>query len=177
MYALLAAATVSEKCGRVPAFINAISFGAGSERKRQHTVEYIASSAAGFYILDTRLTTSMVAKMMYIWCIVVLGALTRLTARKSSPVSAWSSRFRPRSDMGALDVELLLAVFGALTRLKAPATWARPGIASLKPLDSGGCGDAAGAVELAAPRRREAGAAGKRQPNRWVSMGDWSRAF
>lgn len=80
IYALLAAATVTEKCGRVPALINAISFGAGTERKRQHTVEYIASSGAGFYVLDTRLTTSMVVKMMYIWCIVVLGALTRLAA-------------------------------------------------------------------------------------------------
>lgn len=35
VYALLAAAAVSEKCGRVPALINAMSFGAGTERKRQ----------------------------------------------------------------------------------------------------------------------------------------------
>jgi len=80
IYALLAVAAVSEKCARVPALINAIPFGAGTERTRQHTVEYIASSAAGFYVLDTRLTTSMVVKMMYICCIVVLGALTRLAS-------------------------------------------------------------------------------------------------
>lgn len=65
IYTLLVTATVSEKCARVPALINAISFGAGTERRRQHTVEYISSSAAGFYVLDTRLTTSMVVKMMY----------------------------------------------------------------------------------------------------------------
>lgn len=79
IYALLAAAAVSEKCARVPALINAMSFGRGTERKRQHTVEYITSSAAGFYLLDTRLATSMVVKMMYIWCIVALGAMTRLS--------------------------------------------------------------------------------------------------
>lgn len=79
-YALLVAAMVSERCARVPAFVNAISFGPGTERMRQHTVDYITSSAAGFYVCDTRLTTSMVTKMIYIWCIVVAGGLTRLVA-------------------------------------------------------------------------------------------------
>lgn len=68
---------------RVPAFVNAVSFGPGTERARQHTVDYIASSAAGFYVLDTRLTTAMVVKMTYIWCIVVVAAFTRLAG--SSP--------------------------------------------------------------------------------------------
>lgn len=81
IYALLVAAMVSERCGRIPAFVNAISFGPGTERMRQHTVDYITSSAAGFYVFDTRLTTSMVTKMMYIWCIVVAGGLTRLVAQ------------------------------------------------------------------------------------------------
>lgn len=79
IYALLVAATVSEKCGRVPAFINAFPFGPGTDRQRQHIVEYIAYSGAGFYILDTRLTTSIVAKMTYVWCIVVVGAWTKFS--------------------------------------------------------------------------------------------------
>lgn len=78
IYALLVAAMVSEKCCRIPAFINLICFGPGTERMRQHTVDYIASSAAGFYVFDTRLTMSMVVKMTYVWCIVVVGTLTRL---------------------------------------------------------------------------------------------------
>jgi len=79
IYSLLAAAMVSEKCGRIPAFINAISFGDGTDRLRQHTVDYIASSAAGFYVLDTRLTMSMAVKMTYVWCMVVVGAFTQLS--------------------------------------------------------------------------------------------------
>lgn len=35
IYALLVAAMVSEKCVRIPAFINAISFGPGTDRTRQ----------------------------------------------------------------------------------------------------------------------------------------------
>mmetsp|Transcript_111296 Transcript_111296/g.321830 ORF Transcript_111296/g.321830 Transcript_111296/m.321830 type:complete len:651 (+) Transcript_111296:50-2002(+) len=83
LYALLLAATVTEKCVRVPALINAISFGSGTERARQYTVDYIAMSAAGFYIYDTRLNTAMVIKFMYVWCIVVTGVLTRM--RMSGP--------------------------------------------------------------------------------------------
>lgn len=77
-YVLLLASTISEKCSRVPALINAISFGDGTERARQHTVDYISSSAAGFYIFGVRLTTSMVVKLMYVWCIVAVGLLTRM---------------------------------------------------------------------------------------------------
>lgn len=80
IYALMLAATVSEKCARVPALINAISFGPGTERARQHTVEYIKRSDAGFYVFDTRLTTTMVIKFMYAWCIVVVGLLTQLAS-------------------------------------------------------------------------------------------------
>lgn len=38
VYALLTAASVSEKCMRIPAFVNSISFGPGTERLRQDTV-------------------------------------------------------------------------------------------------------------------------------------------
>jgi len=83
LYALLLASMVSEKCTRVPALVNAISFGEGSDRARQHTVDYIASSAAGFYVFDTRLTSAMVVKTIYVLCIVVVGVLTRIASTDS----------------------------------------------------------------------------------------------
>lgn len=82
LYALLLASTISEKCARVPALVNAISFGAETYRARQHTVDYITSSAAGFYVFGMRLTTSTVAKFMYIWCIIAVGLLTRWASQE-----------------------------------------------------------------------------------------------
>lgn len=78
VYALLVAATVAQKCARVPAFVNTIAFGPGTEHTRQRAVDYVASSAAGLYILDTRLTALFVARLMCAWCIV--GAGLRLVA-------------------------------------------------------------------------------------------------
>lgn len=54
LYMFCVAAQVSEQCARVPALVNTISFGIGTERERQHTVDYITSSAAGFYIFGAR---------------------------------------------------------------------------------------------------------------------------
>lgn len=79
-YVLLLAALVSEKCARVPALINALSFGPGTDRTRQHTVDYIMSSAAGFYVFGMRLTTAMVLKFMYTWSIIAIGLVTRLVS-------------------------------------------------------------------------------------------------
>jgi len=78
LYVLMLAGTISEQCARVPALINAISFGEGMERARQDTVDYITSSAAGFYVFGMRLTTGVIVKFMYFWCIVVVGLLTRM---------------------------------------------------------------------------------------------------
>lgn len=55
---------MSEKSACVPALINAVSFGPGTELERQQTVDFVTSSAAGFYIFDMRLTTARVAKFM-----------------------------------------------------------------------------------------------------------------
>lgn len=82
LYVLLSAATISGKCGRLPALVNAISFGAGTERARQHTVDYISSSAAGFYVYDVRLMTSTVLKFVYVWCVVAVGLLSRLASSR-----------------------------------------------------------------------------------------------
>lgn len=77
LYSLLLSAMISEKCARVPALVNSLCFGEGTERARQHTVDYITSSGAGFYVFGMRLTTTVVAKFVYVWCVVVVGLLTR----------------------------------------------------------------------------------------------------
>lgn len=71
------AALITDKCTRVPALINSLNFGPGTERSRQHTIDYIVSSAAGFYVCDARLTTTMVFKFMYGWSVVAIGLSTK----------------------------------------------------------------------------------------------------
>lgn len=78
LYVLVVAATISEKCARVPSLVNAVSFGSGTDRARQRTVDYITSSAAGFYIFGLRLTMGMVLKLMYVWCIVAFYVMPRV---------------------------------------------------------------------------------------------------
>jgi len=70
------AAAVTDKCIRVPALVNALHFGPGTDRMKQHIVEYIVNSAAGFYVCDVRMTTEMTLKFMYTWSIVVFGIST-----------------------------------------------------------------------------------------------------
>lgn len=78
LYMLFFASTITEQCSRVPSLINAISFGEGTELERQHTVDYITNSAAGFYLFGMRLTTAVVVKFIYFWVIVVMGVITKL---------------------------------------------------------------------------------------------------
>mmetsp|Transcript_115229 Transcript_115229/g.225989 ORF Transcript_115229/g.225989 Transcript_115229/m.225989 type:complete len:319 (-) Transcript_115229:103-1059(-) len=80
LYLIVMAAAISEKCTRVPALINAISFGPGTSRERQHVVDYINSSAAGFYVFGVRLSTGMVMKFAYGWCVVAVGLITKFNA-------------------------------------------------------------------------------------------------
>lgn len=96
LYSLLLAAMVSEKSARVPELINAVSFGPGTDLARQQTVDYATSSAAGFYVFDMRLTMARVIKFMYVWCIVVIGVLTRGWKEGAGQVARWKEgqRFR-----------------------------------------------------------------------------------
>jgi len=71
------AAAITDKCMRVPALINSLSFGIGKERERQHLVEYIAHSAAGFYICDIRLSLGMVTKFVYVWSVILFSFVGR----------------------------------------------------------------------------------------------------
>jgi len=87
LHVLYLASMISEKCACVPPLVNAISFGAGSDRERQRTVEYIKNSAAGFYVFNLRLTMSTVLKLMYVWCFVAMGQFSRLDS--SGDVVSW----------------------------------------------------------------------------------------
>jgi len=80
LYVVFVSATISEKCARVPALVNAISFGPGSEQARQQVVDYIVSSAAGFYVFGVRLNTAIVLKFAYGWAVIAVGLFTRLLA-------------------------------------------------------------------------------------------------
>jgi len=79
-YLLLLTANITERCKNVPPLVNATDFGPGTSRDRQDVVDYISSSAAGFYVCGVRLTTTMVFKLMYACCIVVLSFITRMVA-------------------------------------------------------------------------------------------------
>merc|ERR1712032_1152460 len=65
----LCAAGVTDKCARVPALVNSLSFGNDLDHDRQYVVEYIIHSAAGFYVFEVRLTSAMVLKFCYLSCV------------------------------------------------------------------------------------------------------------
>lgn len=77
-YMLFLAAAISDKCSRVPALVNAVAFGEEMGIERQRAVDYIASSAAGFYVLGMRLTTAVVVKLVYVCVVVVAGLVTKM---------------------------------------------------------------------------------------------------
>lgn len=74
------AALVTDKCVRIPSLINSLSFGPGTDRVKQHTVEYIMNSAAGFYVCDVRLTTATALKVMYMWSVIAFTMGTKVLA-------------------------------------------------------------------------------------------------
>jgi len=79
-YMISTAATVSEKCIRVPALINAVDFGPGTDIERHHVVNYIVRSGAGFHIFGVCLSMGIVLKFAYAWCVIAVGLVTRVAA-------------------------------------------------------------------------------------------------
>jgi len=77
-------ATVTERCARVPAFMNSLSFGTDLDTERLYLVEYIAHSAAGFYVFDVRLTAAMALKFSYLCCVVAFAVATNMLASSTS---------------------------------------------------------------------------------------------
>jgi hypothetical protein len=80
LYVLLRAATVTEKCSRVPSLINSIAIDCHTQeldRDAFAIVDYVTNSAAGFYVKGVRLRYFMVLKLMYFLGIALLTLVTR----------------------------------------------------------------------------------------------------
>jgi hypothetical protein len=76
---LFGAAAVSEKCSRVPPLVNSLVFDENPiDYERQYMVQYITSSAAGFYVKGVRLTSTMVLKLTYGMIIVTFTLVTKV---------------------------------------------------------------------------------------------------
>jgi len=73
---LFRAASVTDKCVRLPMLINSLSC-AQVDPNRQYVIEFINNSAAGFYVFECRLSTAVALKSMYVFCGVVFAFATR----------------------------------------------------------------------------------------------------
>lgn len=72
------AAAVTEKCLRVPSLINAsILQGNEVDHENQYIVQYIAHSAAGFYVKGVRLNTTWALKLLYLFGVLLFSLLTQ----------------------------------------------------------------------------------------------------
>jgi len=69
------AASVTEKCFRVPPMVNSVLLEPDKyiDEDRQYLVTFIANSHAGFYVKGTRFTFSMLARFCYLYGTVMCG--------------------------------------------------------------------------------------------------------
>jgi hypothetical protein len=83
---LFCAASVTEKCSRVPALVNSAAFmdeedvaedESALDVDRQYLVQYIVQSEAGFYIYGIRLDSEFVLKVAYVLAILVYAVITQ----------------------------------------------------------------------------------------------------
>lgn len=76
---LLASATsITDKCMRVPAFVNSLGPDIALDQARLYLVHYVVYSNAGFYTYGVRLHSGLVLRLFYAGCAIVFGAATRL---------------------------------------------------------------------------------------------------
>jgi len=74
-HSFLRAASVTDRCARVPSLVNSFCF--DLDNQRRHIVEYIVQSDAGFYVFEVRLTTGMALKFGYFMCVVAFTLATK----------------------------------------------------------------------------------------------------
>jgi len=72
------AASVTEKCVRVPALINSCNFGNAIDETRQYIVQYVEQSAAGFYVCDIRLTSHITMKFAHVLLVLLVTLGTKM---------------------------------------------------------------------------------------------------
>lgn len=66
-YTVFRAAAITEQCNRVPALVNSWVFEERElDREKQHVVQHIMHSFAGFYVKGIRLNASVAFKMSYL---------------------------------------------------------------------------------------------------------------
>jgi len=76
---IMRASEVTSKCSRIPAFVNSLDLGCGShiDHEREYMVNYMKSSAAGFYVADLYFTPEVAFKILYFASI---GSLALMSA-------------------------------------------------------------------------------------------------
>jgi len=80
------AAMVTQKCWQAPALMTSLAGeGVATSAERQHLIQCLLQSNAGFYVRGVRLTVFMVLKVAYLFVIVTLGFAMRLARTASDP--------------------------------------------------------------------------------------------
>lgn len=76
------AAAVTDKCARVPIFLNALTVVKSQEidSAKMYVVDHIEHSQAGFYIFEVRLTSSMALRFFYFSCVAAYFMATKVIA-------------------------------------------------------------------------------------------------
>lgn len=75
---LFTAAEVTERCGRIPSLVNASLFGPDTNVERHYLVQYISSSAAGFYMFQVRITSQMTMKFAHFCAVAMFAFMTQI---------------------------------------------------------------------------------------------------
>jgi hypothetical protein len=76
--AVFCAASITEKCDRIPSLVNSLNFGKEMDESRQYLVNFILQSKAGFHIFEVRLTSAMVLKYLYLCIVVVIFCFAKV---------------------------------------------------------------------------------------------------
>jgi len=86
LYVFHQAAHVTDLCSQAPSLINSWSFCTDRQQRydRQHAVQYIIHSEAGYYIGGVRITSQMKMKITYLVCVVTATVVSQKSAVTSS---------------------------------------------------------------------------------------------
>jgi len=86
LYAFYRAADVTELCTRVPSLIQSWSLCDDKQQldDRQHLVQYMNQSEAGYYVSGVRITSQLTVKITYLLCVVTFTAVSQSTLMRDS---------------------------------------------------------------------------------------------
>ena len=72
------AATLTDKCDRVPSIFAFLPTGIELDINRYHLVQHIINSQPGFYCLGVRLSSAVVLKLVYLTCVLTIAIGTNV---------------------------------------------------------------------------------------------------